>query len=139
MASDSADRELEASQRQATILVVEDEILTRAAVSEELRQQGYTVIESGTAEEALSVLRSGTFVDVVVTDLRMPGSLDGSDLVRLIRDEFAGLKVIMVSGQPPEADVRRLLDGYLSKPIPPSELTRYLRTEIRCQASVEGF
>jgi CheY-like chemotaxis protein len=138
MTSDSAERDLEVSQRQATILVVEDEIIIRTAVSEELRQQGYKVIEAGTAEEALSILRSVTFVDGVVTDLRMPGSLDGGDLVRLVRAEFAGLKVIMVSGHEPEADVRRLLDGYLSKPVPPSALVRCLRTLMRSQTSVEG-
>ena len=65
----------------ARLLLVEDEIIVRWALSAELREHGYTVIEAASAEEALSVLRSGTSVDVVVTDLHMPGALNGSDLV----------------------------------------------------------
>jgi CheY-like chemotaxis protein len=110
-----------------TILVVEDEILIRAMLTDALRDHGYTVIEAASADEAFSILRGLTPVDLVVTDMRMPGALDGAGLVQLIRTEFPLLKVIMVSGQPPDADVHTLLDGYLPKPAPISTLTEYLR------------
>jgi CheY-like chemotaxis protein len=116
-----------ASQGQATILFVEDEIITRFSISEELRSQGYQVIEAASGDEALSVLRATERVDVVVTDLRMPGSLNGSDLVRLIRREFPGLKVVMLSGNSPDAEVRALLDEYISKPIFPPVLGHRIR------------
>jgi two-component system, response regulator PdtaR len=128
---------LEAGQEQSTILVVEDQIIARAAVAEELRDQGYKVVEAGTAYEALVILRAGIPVDVVLTDLEMPGSLKGDGLVRLIRTEFDRLRVVMFSGLPPEDDVHRLLDGYLAKPIRPSELVRYLRTFIPTPGNAE--
>jgi|KBSSwiStaDraftv2_1062776.scaffolds.fasta_scaffold2522659_1 CheY-like chemotaxis protein len=127
--------DLEAGQEQSIILVVEDQIITRAAVAEELRDQGHKVVEAGTADEALVILRAGIPVDVVLTDLEMPGSLKGNGLVRLIRAEFSWLRVVMFSGLPPEDDVRRLLDGYLAKPILPWELVRYLRTLIPTPAT----
>lgn len=119
---------LQAGHEQSTILVVEDQIITRVAVAEELRDQGYKVIEAATADEALAILRAAVPVDVVLTDLEMPGSLKGGGLVRVIRAEFSWLRVVMFSGLPPEDDVRRLLDGYLAKPVLPSELVGYLRT-----------
>lgn len=129
--------DLGASHGPATILVVEDDIITRLAVAEELRDMGYGVFEAGSADEALSILRTSVPVDLVLTDLQMPGSLDGNGLIRLIRAEFNWLKIVMLSGHLPDADVRSLLDGYVSKPILPSQLVRYLRTLISSRGRVE--
>jgi two-component system, response regulator PdtaR len=129
---------LKAGHEQSTILVVEDQIITRSAVAEELRDQGYKVVEAGTADEALAILRADIPVDVVLTDLEMPGSLKGNGLVRLIRTEFSWLRVVMFSGLPHEDDVHRLLDGYLAKPILPSELVRYLQTFIPSPVTRRG-
>jgi CheY-like chemotaxis protein len=126
---------LQAGHEQSTILVVEDQIITRVAVAEELRDQGYKVIEAATADEALAILRAAVPVDVVLTDLEMPGCLKGGGLVRVLRAEFNWLRVVMFSGLPPEDDVRRLLDGYLAKPVLPSELVRYLRTFVPTPAT----
>jgi CheY-like chemotaxis protein len=111
----------------ATVLVVEDQILLRAAIAEELRWQGYAVIEAVNAEEALAVLRSPLSVDLVVTDWRMPGALDGAAFVSLARHEFSHLRVIMVSGQYPDQKIRDSLDGFFAKPVDPSELSRRVR------------
>ena len=128
MTNDFVMRDRAVRHEDAKILLVEDEIIVRWALSAELREHGHTVIEAASADEALSVLRSGTSVDVVVTDLHMPGALNGCDLVKLIRLEFAWLKVIVVSAQAPDADLRSLLDGYVSKPVLPSDFVRHLRT-----------
>jgi DNA-binding response OmpR family regulator len=112
---------------QATVLVVEDQILLRNAVAEELRWHGYTVIEAVNADEALAVLRSPVPVDLVVTDWRMPGALDGAALVSLVRNEFPDVRLIMVSGQYPDQKVRDALDAYFAKPFDPSELSRRIR------------
>ena len=113
-----------------TILVVEDEVLVRAMISEELRFHGYTVIEAASADEALAVLRSHLNVDMVVTDKRMPGALDGAGLVRTLRSEFPAVKIVMAAVEAPEAAVRGLLDGFVSKPFSPSQLSRFVRTLI---------
>ncbi len=111
----------------ATILVVEDELLLRAAACDQLRDRGYTVIEAQSADEALSVLRSSLRVDLVLTDLIMPGEMDGAALVELIRVEFPVLKVVMVSGQSPNPATQALLDGYFSKPAALSQIASYLQ------------
>lgn len=105
-----------------TILVVEDEVLLRSMISEELRDHDYTVIEAVNADEAVSVLRSHLSVDVVFTDLRMPGALDGAALVRLIRAEFPFVKVVMVSSELPEPEVHALLHAYIRKPFKLAQL-----------------
>ena len=71
-----------------TILVVEDEVLVRMMVGDTLREQGYAVIEAANADEAITVLRSATHIDLVLTDIRMPGAIDGLGLARVIREEF---------------------------------------------------
>lgn len=110
----------------ATILVVEDEVLTRLATSDVLRGHGYSVIEAASADEALSVLQSPMRVDLVLTDMRMPGELDGIGLARHLRAALPFVKIVMVSGQLPGPDVHQLLDGYLPKPVAPDHLANYL-------------
>ena len=111
-----------------TILVVEDDVLTRMAVSDELREHGYSVIEAATGDEALCELQGPTRVDLLLTDMRMPGAVDGCGLARHVRAALPFVKIVMVSGQAPEADAHDTLDGYLAKPVAPGHLASYLLT-----------
>ena len=111
-----------------TILVVEDDVLTRMAVSDELRDHGYVVIEAATADEAIHVLQAPTRVDLLLTDMRMPGAMDGCGLARHVRSVLPFVKIVMVSGQVPETDAHGMLDGYLAKPVTPGHLASYLLT-----------
>jgi CheY-like chemotaxis protein len=64
-----------------TILAVEDEVLTRMVLADQLRDAGYTVIEASSAYEALEVLRHpGVIVNLLFSDVRLPGAMDGSRL-----------------------------------------------------------
>jgi len=99
-----------------TILVVEDEVLVRAVVTDELRQQGYTVVEAANAEDALSVLHSNVRVDLLLTDVQMPGSLDGVGLARLVRADYPFVKVVMASSRMPDIEANETADGFFSKP-----------------------
>ena len=80
-----------------TILIVEDEVLIRMMVSEALRLRGFTVVEAAMAEEALIVLRSDTQVDLVLTDVRLPGTMDGVELAKWIREERPNLKIVIAA------------------------------------------
>ena len=84
--------------RRLTILVVEDEVLVRAAAAQQLRGVGYVVIEAADASQALQALQSKMQIDLVFTDLMMPGLLDGSDLVRVLLGEYPNIKVLVTSG-----------------------------------------
>jgi DNA-binding response OmpR family regulator len=79
-----------------TILIVEDEDLLREGVQEVLEMNDYVVIGAADGVEALQWL-SETPVDLVVTDLVMP-NMDGVDFVAKLRERYANLPVIVVSG-----------------------------------------
>jgi len=63
----------EPKDRSSTILVVDDEILVRIAITEFLRDCGYSVIEAANAAQAIKVLSSDVQVDILFTDVEMPG------------------------------------------------------------------
>jgi DNA-binding NtrC family response regulator len=81
-----------------SILVVEDELLIRLIVCDELREAGHDVIEAFNADEALDVLNARACPDLVISDVRMPGSLDGLGLLAIIRETHPELPVIITSG-----------------------------------------
>ena len=97
MIEDAERLEPEAARR--TVLVVEDEVALRFIIATVLRDDaGLTVIEAKNADEALTLLRSNVPVDAVFTDIRMPGSLDGIQLVRNVAREFPAIRVATASG-----------------------------------------
>ncbi len=88
---------IERAGRRPAILVVEDEVLIRFDLSDHLRDCGFEVIEASNADEAIEFL-SSLSIDVVVTDVRMPGSMDGIQLAHLLHRERPQISVIVVSG-----------------------------------------
>lgn len=80
------------------ILLVEDEILIRLSTAEFLRQDGYMVLEASDAMEALVLFGSDHPLDLVITDVRMPGELDGVKLTRIIKEARPDLPVALASG-----------------------------------------
>ena len=81
---------------QETILLVEDEVLVRAPIAQYLRDCGYRVIEAVNAEEAMTVLlHEETVVDIVFSDIEMPGAVDGFGLAKWIREHRPGLDVLL--------------------------------------------
>lgn len=100
-----------------TILVVDDEVLVRMVIAEELRDRGYAVIEAASADEAAAILRAGMAVDLVFTDVAMPGRLDGLALAELVRADHPTLKIVITSGHLSPGDERRSkADAFLPKP-----------------------
>jgi CheY-like chemotaxis protein len=91
-------REREAS-RQPAVLVVEDDVLVRLAIADHLRDARYAVIEASNAAEALEVFASGTPVDVVFTDVQMPGSMNGLLLALWLYEHYPHVQVLVTSGK----------------------------------------
>jgi CheY-like chemotaxis protein len=84
-----------------TILVVDDEVLIRLAIAEYLRDCGYRVIEAASADEALSVLQYAEVqVDIVFTDIQMPGTMDGFGLSRWVRANRSDVDVVLAGTVP---------------------------------------
>src|SRR3954463_4930968 len=69
------------------VLVVDDEAIIRTMLAEELREAGLFVVECGSADEALLVLGWGEPIGLLLSDIRMPGAMDGADLARLARQD----------------------------------------------------
>jgi len=80
------------------LLIVDDVIEARASLGELLRLRGYTVFEAADADQALTVLNSRLDVSAVITDVQMPGSMDGIALARWLRKTRPSLRVLVLSG-----------------------------------------
>lgn len=85
----------------ATVLIVEDEALIRFDTAEGLRAAGFTVVEASSADEALDYLAAGSSVDVVLTDIRMPGDLNGVNLARIVNERMPSIPVVLTSANRP--------------------------------------
>ena len=108
------------------ILIVEDDVLIRAAAAQYLRGAGFEVLEAVSVEQALEVLRASP-VEAVFTDVKLPGSQNELDLMRIVRSDFPKAKVLLTSGVM-KAD-EATLDGttLLRKPYFLFEVERHLR------------
>jgi CheY-like chemotaxis protein len=113
--------------RAPAVLVVEDEPLVRDYVSDILGQSGFGVVEAATADEALSRIAEAD-ICAVVSDVAMPGSIDGFELARRVREGWPRTGVVLVSGvHEPE---RAYLPGgvrFITKPVKASTLLRLVR------------
>lgn len=84
--------------RPLRLLVVEDEMFIRMFVCDVLREAGYDVVEAVNGDEALELLKAGVSIDLVLSDVRMPGSTDGMALLDFVKKNHAGVPVIISSG-----------------------------------------
>ena len=85
------------------ILVVEDEMLVRVLAADALREAGFEVFEAGDGERALHLCKN-TAVDVLFTDIRLPGGISGWDVAERCREKNPRIPVIYasaISGCPP--------------------------------------
>nr|WP_201752056.1 response regulator [Microvirga arsenatis] len=114
-----------------TILVVEDEVLIRFVIADYLRECGYRVHEAVNAEEAIAILESPEVaVDIVFSDVEMPGSMDGFALARWVRAHKSGIQVILTSGVERSADIAATLceaGPLLKKPYPSQDVVDRIR------------
>ena len=83
----------------SVILVVEDEVLIRFVVADYLRECGFQILEAGNADEAVELLRTADLgIDLVFSDVHMPGTRDGFDLARWVQEHRPEIPVILTSG-----------------------------------------
>ncbi len=116
--------------RRWAVLVVEDEILVRLTIADCLRAAGYVVVEAANATEALAVLTSGEPVDVIFTDVRMPGAMDGLMLARWVHEHHSRIQVLVTSGNGDAAVSSGLIpdDTFFSKPYAVEEVARRIHS-----------
>ena len=118
--------------------MVEDEVLIRMVISEYLRACGYKVIEAANSDEAIIVLQDPEItIDVVFSDIEMPGSMDGFALSKWIRANRADVQVILAGSIPRAVGAATDLcdDGPLPKPYEPQVVADRIRRLIAARAS----
>jgi CheY-like chemotaxis protein len=98
-----------------SVLLVEDEALVRALLAEELRNHGLLVVEASDADEAWAYLQTGGRVDLVFSDVKMPGMMNGIELVRRVKAQYPQIKTIVTSGYAGPVDISEL-GVFLPKP-----------------------
>lgn len=108
------------------ILIVEDDVLIRAAAAQFLRGTGFTVVEAVDVDQALQLLRTER-IAAVFADVKLPGPRNGIDLMRIVQADFPHTRVLLTSGVVAADEVT--LDGVtlLKKPYFLFELERQLR------------
>ena len=108
------------------VLVVEDDPLIREFVVEALREEGFDVVHAADAEEALEWCRR-QFADVLVTDVRLPGGVDGWQIAERCREHNPDLPVIYATGFSPVAPRPVAGSVLLQKPFHPQDIVRAVR------------
>ncbi len=90
-----------------SILIVEDEALIRFSLADFFEDAAYRVFEAESADEAIAILDRDSSIRVVLTDVQMPGSMDGLRLAHYVRDRFPPTVLVVTSGvlNPTKADL----------------------------------
>ena len=118
-----------------TILVVEDDVRVRRVSTRRLKEMGYAVIEADRGTAALEVLARGEPIDLLFTDVVMPGGMTGLELARQARSLRPGLKILFTSGYASPAAMKdEVLTGdaaWLGKPYSNADLGAKLRQLLR--------
>jgi CheY-like chemotaxis protein len=113
-----------------TVLVVDDDALVREPIADYLREVGYEVLEAGDAREAIEMVNHADHVDLVFSDVRMPGELDGVGLARWVKVNRPELPVLLTSGYAgnawPAAELGREV-RLLPKPYTQAQVLRHIR------------
>jgi DNA-binding NtrC family response regulator len=114
-----------------TLLLIDDDEDSEEAMSALLRMTGYSVVPAHSAAEALDVLDARRDIDLVISDIRMPG-VDGLDLIRVIRHRFPALRTILVTGAPLTDDdvLPREASVILTKPVSIQQLERAIEATL---------
>jgi two-component system, response regulator PdtaR len=80
------------------VLVVEDEALVRLSAREGIEAAGFKVYEAYNADEAIRILGANPDIELIFTDVDMPGSMDGVKLAHYVRTRWPPVKIIVTSG-----------------------------------------
>ena len=115
----------------AVILVVEDEPFVRMTAVDVLVDRGMIVLEAGCAAEALALIEADDRVDLLFTDINMPGEMDGLDLATIAHRRRPGLKLIVTSGgRAMGADDMPDHGAFIAKPYDTRTLTRLVEAKL---------
>lgn len=111
------------------VLIVDDEALLRICMVDIVEEAGFVALEAANADEALAILEAQPDIRLLLTDIQMPGSMDGLKLAHAVRNRWPPVRILVMSGQyrlaqdnlPPDSE-------FLGKPLQPERLISELRS-----------
>ena len=121
------------SGKRSVILVVEDEASIRQMVVDALSERGHVVIEAGNGDDGLMILQQHPEIDLIFTDVRMPGRIDGAALAREAKRLRPDIKVLFATGYAADTlrdDGEVEMSRILKKPYRPSHVTQLVEEEL---------
>jgi len=125
------------TERVPTILVVDDEVLIRMVLSDYLQDCGFKVLEAGTVAEAITIIAAGEpILDLVFSDINMPGERDGIALAQWVKANRAHLRVLLTSGDEKKAELAGEIcakEEFLPKPYDHKAAVARVRTLIKAR------
>ena len=110
-----------------TILVVEDEVVVRLDIASYLRSRNFRVLEAGNAHEAIQLLIADHGIDLVFSDISMPGGINGIDLARWVREKRSRVQVLLTSGTANNVQLASKEHVVVEKPYHPSDVEMSIR------------
>jgi CheY-like chemotaxis protein len=114
------------------ILVVEDETLIRMGAVQMLEDAGFVVMEAGNADDAVRILEDRNDICAIFTDINMPGTMDGMELARMVRDRWPPIHLIVTSGLiSPHDDDLPPGGKFIRKPYDPGHVIATIRELLR--------
>lgn len=125
--------------QETTILVVEDHEQVRRITMRRLQELGYKVVSAADGQSALRTIENLPEIDLVLTDVSLPGDLNGDELAQRIRKRASHRAVILMSGYANSGRLRLLrneVSGWLGKPHRIEELDQAIRTALRTRESL---
>ena len=124
--------EIEQSLSGAVILIVEDEPFVRMLAVDILEERGATIHEASDAAEALHLMETERAIDLVFTDITMPGEMDGLTLARCIQERCPSVAIVLTSGvQRPSGSELPSRGIFLPKPYRSDDLVRTVESQLR--------
>jgi CheY-like chemotaxis protein len=122
---------LDRSRIPAVILVVEDEMMLRMRAVDMVEDAGYTPVEAVDADGAVAILESRSDIALMVTDIQMPGSMDGLGLAHAVHERWPSIKIIVVSGRLKQPNIDLPADSrFFGKPLEAVEMIAQMRSMI---------
>jgi CheY-like chemotaxis protein len=118
--------------KSTVVLLVEDEALVRMVCADILMDRGFRVIEAVNADEALTLLEARPDVQAIVTDVEMPGSLNGFTFARLVHKAWPHIRIVITSGRAGPGDESMPSSAlFISKPFTATKLLEAVHTILR--------
>src|SRR6478752_8942380 len=113
------------------VLVVEDEMVLRMRAIDIVEDAGFTPVEAVNADQAIAILESRSDIDLLFTDIQMPGTMDGLKLAHAVHDRWPAIKIVLVSGQVKPSETETPADSrFFRKPLAVDEMISQLQTMI---------